>query len=84
MEHDIDRTAQLVQPIVDRELGLIRDAIALVAGGGSPRVMVAGLQLGESLLEPAMRLAQAAGVRIVPDWSADGHHVDFAVERVAG
>ena len=70
-----------IEPIVDRELGLLRDAIALVAGGGAPRVMVAGLELGDALVEPAERLAMAAGVRLVSDWSADGHHVDFAVER---
>ena len=65
---------------VDRELRLVTDAIAMVAGGGSPRVTVAGLALGDAMLEPARRLAREAGVRIVPHWMADESGVDITVE----
>jgi hypothetical protein len=68
---------------VEKELGLVRDAIAMVASGGAPRVVVAGLRLGEALLEPARRMALRAGVRVVPLWSADEAGADIAVERIA-
>ena len=72
--------AGAVERQLDRELGLVAEAIAMVARGGSPRVTVAGLRLGEAVLEPAERLAQSAGVHIVPRWSADESGVDIAVE----
>jgi hypothetical protein len=53
----------------------------MVASGRSRRVVVAGLRLGEALLEPAYAMGAAAGVRIVPLWSADEGGVDIAVER---
>jgi len=65
---------------VDRELRLVTDAIAMVASGGSPRVTVAGLALGDAVLEPARQLAREAGVRIVPHWMADEAGVDITVE----
>jgi hypothetical protein len=68
---------------VEQELSLIRDAIAMVASGGAPRVILAGLRLGEGLLQPARRMALEAGVRIVPLWSADDAGADIAVERIA-
>jgi hypothetical protein len=78
-----DRTAELVTKTLEREMSLIRDAIALVASGGSPRVVIAGLRLGETLLDPARRIALEAGVRLVPLWSGDEAGVDVAVERIA-
>lgn len=84
MERAIDRTASAVPETLERELGLVRDAIALVAAGGSPRVVVANLRLGEALLEPARRMATSAGVLMVPLWNAGDAGVDIAVERIAG
>ena len=74
--------ATTVERQLERELGLVADAIAMVAGGSAPRVTVGGLRLGDALLEPAERLARAAGVRLVPRWSADEAGVDIAVERI--
>ena len=73
--------AGAVQHQLERELRLVSDAIAMVAGGGSPRVTIAGLSLGDQVLEPARRLARQAGVRIVPQWTADESGVDITVER---
>ena len=67
----------------DREMRLIRDAIRLVAAGGSPRVVVAGLRLADSLLPAAQGLAAEAGVRVVPLWGSEDHLTDVAVEPAA-
>jgi hypothetical protein len=68
---------------LEREMRLVREAIAVVADGVSPRVTVAGLRLGEQLLDPGRRLAAEAGVRLVPLWHADEAGVDIAIEREA-
>jgi hypothetical protein len=68
---------------VEQELELVREAIVMVASGGSRRVVVAGLSLSDALIEPAQRMALEAGVRIVPLWSADESGADIAVERIA-
>ena len=60
---------------------LINEAIALVASGQTRRTVVAGLQLGYQLLPSAQRVADEAGVRLVPLWYADEHGVDIAIER---
>jgi hypothetical protein len=77
---DTQESAVAVRRQLDLELKLISDAIAMVASGGSPRVTVAGLRLGDTLLEPARRLARGAGVRVVPKWGADESGVDIVVE----
>jgi hypothetical protein len=82
MEHTGDRIAEVVPGAVEHEVGLIRDAIALVATGGAPRVVVAGLRLGDALLPSARQMALEAGVRIVPLWRADEAGLDIAVERL--
>jgi hypothetical protein len=82
MEVHHDRIAETVPVTVEHEVGLIRGAIALVASGGAPRVVVAGLRLGEALLPTARRMALEAGVRIVPLWRADEAGLDVAVERL--
>jgi hypothetical protein len=63
------------------EMGLIREAILMVASGYSSRVTVAGLTFGERLLRPARSLAAEHGVRIVPQWSADEVGASVAVVR---
>ena len=67
--------------ILDRELGLVRDAIALVASGSSTRVRVGGLRFGEQLLEPARQLAAGSGVRVTPDFAADETGLGLSVTR---
>ena len=74
--------SEAVQRQLDRELGLIRDAIAMVAAGKSPRVTIAGLRLGDALLVSAERLASQAGVRIVPRWPTDESGLDITVEKL--
>jgi hypothetical protein len=64
-------------------MGLVSEAIAMVARGGSRRVVVGGLRFGEELLAPAGRLAAEAGVRLVPLWMPDDAGADIAVERIA-
>lgn len=84
MERVIDRAAESVPDTLAVELDLIRGAVALVAGGTSRRVVVAGLRFGPALLEPARRMARQAGLEVVPDWTADEAGVDIAVERRPG
>jgi len=66
---------------LERELTLVREAIAMVALGAASRVVLGGLRFGEALVEPARRLAAEEGVRIVPLWTADDAGADIAVER---
>ncbi|HYM82978.1 MAG TPA: hypothetical protein VEY67_02355 [Candidatus Dormibacteraeota bacterium] len=80
----MERTAgpdEAVVNAVDHELELVRGAIVMVASGGSSRVSVGGLRFGEQLLEPARRLARAAGVVVIPLWSADEAGAGIAIVR---
>ena len=76
------RRAPSMRRTLDQELALVREAVAMVAAGASPRVIVGGLRFGEQLLEPARGLAAEQGVRIVPLWMPDDAGVDIAVERI--
>ena len=59
-----DRTrASFRSEVPDRELQLVREAIAMVAAGSAPRVVLAGIRHAADLLDPARRLAEAAGGR---------------------
>lgn len=71
-----------VSRTLEMELGIIHDAIAMVAGGGSPRVTVSSLRFGEQLIEPARIMALQAGVHIVPQWTADESGAAIVVERI--
>jgi len=78
-----DEFAVRVGQTLEKELNLVREAIVMVASGGSPRVTVAGLHFGEALLTTARRLATEAGVRLVPLWMPDDAGADIAIERIA-
>jgi hypothetical protein len=82
MDESGDPSTSAVARTLDQELGLLRQAIALVRDGGSRRVVVTGLRFGESLIEPGQALADAAGVRLVPLWMPDDAGADIAVERI--
>jgi hypothetical protein len=82
MDHSADRPTTNTGRTLEYEMGLVREAIAMVAGGGSPRVVVAGLHFGEALLTPTRAFATVAGVRIVPLWMPDDAGADIAVERI--
>jgi len=82
MEDVRDRIEEVVPAGLDREFQLVREAIAMVASGGSRRVVLAGIRLGDRLFEPGSRLAVKAGVRLARLESADGAGVDLAVEPI--
>jgi hypothetical protein len=67
---------------IEREKRLVREAIAMVAMGGSPRVIVAGIAHGEALLDTARRLALESGVRVSAIWTDDHTRADVAVEQI--
>jgi hypothetical protein len=66
----------------ERELRLAREAIAMVACGASPRVVVAGIQFGDEILDTARRLALEAGVRVTPLRTSNGRGADLVVEPI--
>lgn len=82
MDRSPDLSGAPVGRALERELTLVREAVALVAAGGSPRVVIGGLRFGETLLAAADGLATAAGVRLVPIWTADEAGADIAIERI--
>jgi hypothetical protein len=67
---------------IARETRLIREAIAMVAAGGSPRVILAGIRHGEELLDMARRDALAAGVRVNPIRRPANAGTDLIVEPI--
>ena len=82
MDDPVDRTAEAIPATLEKEMRLIREAIALVASGRAPRTIVANLLLSEALLAPAGRMAADAGVALTPLWHTDDSGVDLAVERI--
>ena len=70
----------VVEHAIARELELVRQAVAMVAAGGSQRVVVGNLRFGAELLPSAQALAAARGVRVVPIWRADEDGADISVE----
>ncbi|HYO41748.1 MAG TPA: hypothetical protein VES19_01000 [Candidatus Limnocylindrales bacterium] len=76
----ISRQDEAVRRRLDGELRLVHEAILMVAAGGAPRVLVAGLRLGQAVLDPARRLANDAGVHVVPLWTADEQALDILVQ----
>ena len=67
---------------VERDLRMVCEAIALVASGAAPRVVVANIRFGSLILDPARRLALDRGLRIRPLWRPD-MEADLAVEKIA-
>jgi len=51
-------------PTGEREMQLLREAIAMVAIGAAPRVVVAGIHHAAVVVDPARRLAIESGVRL--------------------
>jgi hypothetical protein len=75
-------SARSSKALMDRETRLVREAIAMVAAGASPRVVVAGIRYGENLLDEARRMALEAGVRVNPIWRQDRQGADIVVEPI--
>jgi hypothetical protein len=82
MEQPTNQSTTHVGRTLEYEMTLVREAIAMVASGGSRRVVVGGLRFGEALIVPARGLATEAGVRLVPLWMPDDAGADIAVEWI--
>jgi len=82
MDSPRDLSARDVGRTIEHEMLLVREAIAMVAGGASPRVTIGGIHFGEALLVAARGLAVEAGVRLVPLWAPDDAGADISVERI--
>jgi hypothetical protein len=80
--HSSNTADDAVRRRLDIELRLVEEAIQMVAAKAAPRVDIAGLRLGDTVLEPARRMADEAGVRIVPLWTIDEQHLDIRVEAI--
>ena len=76
------RSRRAQSAAIERETRLVREAIAMVALGASPRVVVAGIRYGEGLLVAARRMALEAGVRVNPLWKDDHSAADIVVEPI--
>ena len=81
MEQPTDQWATRVGTL-EYEMTLVREAIVMVASGGSRRVILGGLRFGQALISPARGLAAEAGVRLVPLWMPGGAGADIAVEWI--
>lgn len=66
----------------ERELLMVREAIAMVASGASTRVVLAGIRHGNQILDSARRLALEAGVRVIPLRVQENTGADLAVEPI--
>lgn len=73
------RKAALAQ---ERELRMVREAIALVAAGVSTRVVLAGIRHGDQIFDAARRLALESGVRVNALPQAEDAGSDLAVEPI--
>lgn len=82
MNHSDKDSDEAIARTIDRELELVRAAIAMVASGAAPRVSLGSLRFGDELLKPARRLAIPAGVRVVPLWTSADAGTGLAVERI--
>ena len=54
----------------------------MVAAGASTRVVVAGINYGEVILDSARRMALESGVRVNPIWRGDHERADISVEPI--
>jgi hypothetical protein len=82
MNHLSGDPKEPVVRILEREMELVRAAIAMVASGAAPRVSLNSLRFGDQLLKPARRLAIPAGVRVVPLWTSADAGTGLAVEKL--
>ena len=61
---------------------MAREAIALVASGAAPRVVIAGIRYGERSSSPARRLGLTSGVRVNPLRQPQREAADLVVEPI--
>lgn len=61
---------------------MAREAIAMVASGASPRVVIVGLRHGDQILVPTRRFALERGVRVNRLAACDGTRADLVIEPI--
>lgn len=61
---------------------MAREAIAMVASGVTPRVVIAGIRYGEQILDSARRVGLASGVRVNTLRRSDRDAADLVVEPI--
>lgn len=61
---------------------MTQEAIAMVASGATPRVVIAGIRHGEEILESARRLGLASGVRVNPLRQSAADAADLVIEPI--
>ena len=64
---------------LDLEMGEVRAAILLVAGGTSSRVRLTGLVFGDQLVARMRGEAERRGVRLEPEFRPDDAGCDLSV-----
>jgi hypothetical protein len=82
MDHILTGSSRPTSEPMEREMQLVREAIAMVASGGSRRVVVVGVRLGDAIYMPGSRLSLESGVRLTRLANPDGAADDLAVERI--
>ena len=65
---------------LESELRMVREATLLVAAGWARRVVVANLNHGRVILEPAREFATEAGIRLETMATADPRRIDIAAQ----
>ena len=78
---DPGAAALQVQRAIDREVELVTSAINLVASGGAPSTVVAGMHMTEVVIEILRPLAADRGVTIEPLYGPDETVNDVIVRR---
>ena len=76
------RMTDTVPATLEHEMRLVREAIAMVASGAAPRVVLAGIRFGDPLTDWGRRLAGQAGVLLTPLWRSDEAGTDLSFERM--
>jgi hypothetical protein len=66
----------------ERELRMVREAIAMVASGVTPRIVLAGISRGEQILDVCKRLGLESGVRVNRLPQREGTGTDLTVEPI--
>lgn len=74
-------SARELEHAIDREVELVTSAINLVASGGAPSMIVAGLHLTDSVIEIVRPFAVERGVVVERLWGPDETANDVRVRR---
>ena len=71
-----------IQRAIDREVELVTSAIELVASGGAPSTVVAGMRVTEVVVQILQPLAVQRGVILETLWGPDETSNDVRVRRM--